>query len=79
MPYKKRDLPIGKQFNKLKIIKEVLCNEKCRRYVYCLCDCGSKKVMRYDSFIKDNNLLNCFYEKYPNLDLTTLADLVRIS
>jgi hypothetical protein len=48
MSYKKRDLPIGNKFNKLTIIEEIPTNEKCRRYAYCLCECGSKKVIRYD-------------------------------
>lgn len=51
MSYEKRPLPIGKKLNNLKIIEEVQTNKKGRRFVYCLCKCGSKKVIRYDMFL----------------------------
>lgn len=58
MAYAKRPLPIGEKFNKLTIIKEVPTKEKCRRYVYCQCDCGSKKVIRYDS-LRSEKIKSC--------------------
>jgi hypothetical protein len=57
MPYQKRLLPIGKKYNKLEIIEEVLTEEN-RRYVYCLCECGSKKVIRYDQ-LKSGKIKSC--------------------
>jgi len=58
MAYKKRDLPIGKQFNQLTILEEVPTEEKGRRYVYCLCTCGSKKTVRYDG-LKSGSIKSC--------------------
>lgn len=58
MSYKKRELPIGKQFNQLTILKEINSKEKGRRYVYCLCACGSKKTIRYDS-LKSGSVKSC--------------------
>lgn len=58
MSYTKRPLPIGKKFNKLIILQEIPTKEKCRRYVYCLCDCGSKKVLRYDR-VKSGDIKSC--------------------
>lgn len=56
--YAKRQLPIGKKFNKLTVLKEVSTEEKCRRYVYCVCDCGSKKIVRYDG-LKSGRIKSC--------------------
>lgn len=58
MPYAKRSLPIGKKFNKLTILEEIHTEEKGRRYVYCQCECGSKKVIRYDG-LKSGRLKSC--------------------
>lgn len=58
MSYPKKELPIGKKFNKLTIISEVPTNEKCRRYVYCECECGSKKTIRFDS-LQSGRIKSC--------------------
>lgn len=58
MAYKKRELPIGKQFNQLTILEEISTKEKGRRYVYCLCTCGSKKTVRYDG-LKSGSIKSC--------------------
>ena len=58
MAYLKKELPIGKKFNKLILLEEVPTTEKCRRYVFCLCECGSKKVLRWDR-IKCGDVKSC--------------------
>jgi hypothetical protein len=57
MSYKKRPLPIGKKFGKLIILQEVP-TIKGKRYVYCSCECGSKKVIRYDG-LKIGRVKSC--------------------
>jgi hypothetical protein len=58
MSYSKRKLPIGKKFEKLTILEEVPTTEKCKRYVYCECECGSMKTVRYDS-LKSGRIKSC--------------------
>lgn len=56
--YKKKPLPLGLVVNKLTILDEVLSTEKGRRYVYCRCECGSQKVIRYDQ-LKSGKVKSC--------------------
>ena len=59
MAYKSKQLPIGDKFNKLTILEEVFDGAvAARRYVYCLCDCGSKKVLRYD-LVRSGDTKSC--------------------
>ncbi len=58
MSYAKRPLPIGKKFGLLRLLREVPTTEKCRRYVYCSCDCGSRKVIRYDG-VQSGRVKSC--------------------
>jgi len=56
--YQKRELPIGKKYNMLTVLADVPCDEKGRRYVYCECECGSKKVLRWDQ-VKSGDTKSC--------------------
>lgn len=58
MAYEKRQLPVGTTFNMLTILKEVPTEEHGRRYVYCQCECGSKKTVRYDG-LKAGRIKSC--------------------
>jgi hypothetical protein len=59
MAPKRKKLPIGKKFNKLTLLIEVHnTRQDKRRYVYVLCDCGSKKTVRYDS-VQSGRVKSC--------------------
>ena len=59
MAYKKKPLPIGEKFGRLSTLAEAKNTRKDNhRYVHVECECGSKKIVRYDS-LKAGQIRSC--------------------
>lgn len=73
MPIPQREIPPGSQFNNYKVLYETDRAKNKMRQFFCLCDCGTERVVRLDRLGKTTSCIECrskydyLYKQHPDL------------